>query len=53
VREHAVSCRWFDMDFTVEDAGGTTEYIVVEGLANDTSDTRTRTRTRTSSRTAA
>jgi len=35
------SSEYIDMDFTVADSGGTTEYILVEGLANNTADTWT------------
>lgn len=32
---------YIDMDFTVVDSGGTTEYVLTEGLANNTPDTWT------------
>lgn len=33
--------QYIDMDFTVDPSGGTTEYILTEGLANNTPDTWT------------
>ena len=32
---------YIDMDFTLADSGGTTEYVLVEGLGNNTADTWT------------